>query len=204
MKKLPLIFAALALASCGEPIKPWSMSYREASTTRIYTNTSPAQAITAAESVLRLTATPRQVSIKPTADGFIGDRYFTGLRGMQFISGDYRFTLSAKAQGKNTEGEAADRQSQSVRWPGECDRFPRSGRGSGGRSLYALFRADGVSAGPAQGLGQLPRGGLAAWPSCRAAADLRLCRRSRASGEIGQRVARARGGKFRPVTRDCP
>ncbi|TMV84543.1 hypothetical protein FGG78_21645 [Thioclava sp. BHET1] len=103
MKTLPLILAALALASCGEPIKPWSLSYREASTTRIYTDTSPAQAITAAETVLKLTSAPRDVSIEPTADGFVGDRYFTGTRGLQIISGDYRFTLSATAQGKNTQ-----------------------------------------------------------------------------------------------------
>ncbi len=93
MNRLALVLLPLALGACGTPIPPWSADYARQATTRDYA-APRARVLAAAEEVLRLSAAPRDVTISPRAGGFVGDRYFVAMRGLESVTGDYRFAVS--------------------------------------------------------------------------------------------------------------
>jgi hypothetical protein len=90
-----------ALAACGATIPMWSKDYRTAATTRSYA-AAPAQVLAAARTVVQLSGTPRDVQIANTAGGIDAHRYHQGFLGMDSITDDYRFRVTATPDGTGT------------------------------------------------------------------------------------------------------
>jgi hypothetical protein len=95
------ILLPLAVAACGAPIPPWSKDYRTAATTRSYA-APPAQVLAAAREVVQLAGTPRDVQIADTPGGIDAHRYYQGFLGLDSITDDYRFRVTATPAGKDT------------------------------------------------------------------------------------------------------
>lgn len=96
-------FLAPALvAACGAPIPLWTADYAQRETTRSYAGVAPAQAIAAAEEVVKLAGAPRDVQVTPKPDGAEVHRYYIGFVGLHQVTLDYGFKLTAAATGQGS------------------------------------------------------------------------------------------------------
>lgn len=100
--KFAWLVLPLLLAACGETIPLWSADYARQATTHHYTDVPPAKALAAAEEVVRLTAPPRDVQVKPGATGAVMHRYYNGFAGLQSVIVDFRFAVDVAPEGRGS------------------------------------------------------------------------------------------------------
>jgi hypothetical protein len=112
MMKYAWLLIPLLLAGCGETIPLWSTDYARQATTHRYADVPPAKALAAAEEVVRLTAPPRNVEVRPSAGGAILHRYYNGLIGFHSTIIDYRFAVDVAPEGRGSVVRLAMRAEQ--------------------------------------------------------------------------------------------